>query len=35
MGAEIAVELPTMRLFDDEDAIDSLKRRLQTFGLRG
>src|SRR6516162_3134596 len=34
MGPEIAVELSTVRLFDDEDAIDAFKRRLKAFRLR-
>src|SRR6516162_7858918 len=34
MGPEIAVELSTVRLFDDEDAIDAFKRGLQAFRLR-
>src|ERR1700687_1207457 len=35
MGAQITMELPAMRLLDDEDALDAFERRHESLGLHG
>ena len=35
MGAQITMELPAMRLLDDEDAFDAVERRLNRSGCTG